>query len=75
MLKQFYHMPSCLSNKITPCIKIANNFYDHSPPYADSRSVVVNYKRKYVHEVLVIHLVKLAQEKLWLGELTASTLR
>ena len=29
----------------------------------DSRLVVVNYKRKYVHEVLVNCLVKLAQEK------------
>ena len=30
---------------------------------ADSRRVVVSYKRKYVHEVLVNHKVKLAQEK------------
>ena len=30
----------------------------------------VNYKRKYVHEVLVNCLFKLAQEKVWLGELT-----
>ena len=28
------------------------------------RRVVVSYKRKYVHEVLVNHLVKLAQEKI-----------
>ena len=28
------------------------------------------YKRKYVHEVLVNCLFKLAQEKVWLGELT-----
>ena len=28
---------------------------------------VVSYKRKYVHEVLVNCLFKLAQEKLWLG--------
>ena len=33
-------------------------------PSADSRRVVVIYKRKYVHEVLVNLLVKLAQEKL-----------
>ena len=39
-------------------------------PYTDSRWVVVSYKRKYVYEVLVNHLVKLAQEKVWLGELT-----
>ena len=31
-------------------------------PSADSRRVV-SYKQKYVHEVLVNHLVKLAQEK------------
>ena len=30
---------------------------------ANSRRVVVSYTRKYVHEVLVNHLVKLAQEK------------
>ena len=29
----------------------------------DSRRVVVSYKRKYVHKVLVNHIVKLAQEK------------
>ena len=38
---------------------------DHSPPSPDSRRVVVSYKRKYVHEVLVTGLVKLTQEKLW----------
>ena len=32
-------------------------------PFADSRRVVVSYKRKYVHKVLVNRLVKLAQEK------------
>ena len=32
-------------------------------PSADSRRVVVSYKRMYVHEVLVNCLVKLAQEK------------
>ena len=32
-------------------------------PSADSRRVGVSYKRKYVHEVLVNPLVKLAQEK------------
>ena len=46
------------------------NFYSHSPPSADSRGVVVSYKQKYVYEVLVNRLVKLAQEKVWLGELT-----
>ena len=32
-------------------------------PSAHSRRVVVIYKRKYGHEVMVNHLVKLAQEK------------
>ena len=32
-------------------------------PSAESRRVVVSYKRKYVHEVLDNRLVKLAQEK------------
>ena len=41
--------------------------YGRSPPSADSRRIDVSYKRKYVHEVLVNHLVKLAQEKVWLG--------
>ena len=36
----------------------------------DSRRVAVSYMRKYVHKVLVNRLVKLAQEKVWLGELT-----
>ena len=31
-------------------------------PSADSRRVDVSYKRKYVHEVLVNYLVKLAHE-------------
>ena len=35
-----------------------------------SRWVVVSYKPKYVHEVVVNRLFKLAQEKVWLGELT-----
>ena len=48
-------------------------FYSFSPPSADSRIVVVSYKRKYVHELLVNLLVKLAQEKMLLGELTVST--
>ena len=32
-------------------------------PSADSGRVVVSYKQKYVHEVLVNHLVKIVQEK------------
>ena len=40
------------------------------PSLNHSRRVVVSYKRKYVHKVLVNCLFKLAQEKVWLGELT-----
>ena len=32
-------------------------------PSADSRRIVVSYKRKYVHKVLVNRLVRPAQEK------------
>ena len=39
-------------------------------PLIHSRRVVVSYKRKYVHELLVNRLFKSAQEKVWLGELT-----
>ena len=44
-------------------------------PSDDLRRVVFSYKREYVHGVLVnsYRLVKLAQEKVWLGELTVST--
>ena len=35
-----------------------------------SRRIVISYKRKYVHKVLVNCLFKLAQEKVWLDELT-----
>ena len=42
-------------------------------PSADSRRVVVRYKRKYVHKVLVNHLFGVAQEKVWLGDLTVPT--
>ena len=38
-------------------------------PLVHSRRVVVSYKRKYVHELLVNRLFKPAQEKVWLGEL------
>ena len=37
-----------------------------------SRRVVVSYKQKYVHKVLVNCLFKLVQEKVWLGELTVA---
>ena len=35
-----------------------------------SRRVIVSYKRKYVHELLVSRLFKPAQEKVWLCKLT-----
>ena len=38
-------------------------------PLIHSRRVVVSYKRKYVHQLLVNRLFKPAQEKVWLGEL------
>ena len=41
-----------------------------SLPLNHSRRAVVSYKPKYVHEVLVNCLFKLAQEKVGLGELT-----
>ena len=50
-----------------------NNFYGHSAPshwMNHSRRVIASYEQKYVHEVLVNRLFKLAQEKVWLGELT-----
>ena len=40
---------------------------------ADSRKVGVSFKQKYVQEVLVNGLVRLAQEKVWFGEPTVST--
>ena len=41
-----------------------------SLPLIYSRRVVVSYKRKYLHELLVNRLFKPAQEKVRLGELT-----
>ena len=42
-------------------------------PSTDSRRVVVSYKRKCVHEVLVNRLEKLTQEKIAVSELTLPT--
>ena len=39
-----------------------------------SRRVVVSYKRKYVHELLVNRLFKPAQEKVWLTDRPAMTI-
>ena len=41
--------------------------------FTNLKRVVVSYKRKYVHDVLVNRLVKLVEEKVWLGELTVPT--
>ena len=38
----------------------------HSPPADSFKKVVVSYKRKYVHQLLVNRLFKPAQEKVWL---------
>ena len=63
--------PENRKNIVYPCNagpvknhKVANLAFNVGP------SSVVSYKRKYVHEVLVNCLFKLAQEKVWLGELT-----
>ena len=40
---------------------------------ADSRRVVVSYMRKYVQEVLINCLVKVAKKKVWLSKLTIPT--
>ena len=68
IIEKTYVTESAVTSDIT-----IPNFYCHSPPSADSRRVVVSYKRKYVHEVLVNRLVKLVQEKVWLSELAVST--
>ena len=62
----------CRSRVASSIMALSNTFeeIDHEIistvillPSADSRRVVVSYKRKYVHEVLVNCLFKLAQEK------------
>ena len=40
------------------------------PLILDGLLSVTTCKRKYVHKVLVNHLIKLTQEKVWLGELS-----
>ena len=39
-------------------------------PLIQEGLIVVSYKQSYAHKILVNHLVKLAQEKMWLGKLT-----
>ena len=50
------------------CYVLAARLFIHA--LFHSRRVVVSYKRKYVHKLLVNRLFKPAQEKVWLGELT-----
>ena len=45
-------------------------FLSSAESSSSSRRVVVSYKRKYVHEVLVNRMFNLAQEKVWKCELT-----
>ena len=70
---------------ISECRCRGREFYPASVPYfrrlimksfllsLSSLPLVVSYKQKYVHKVLVNCLFKLAQEKVWLGELTVRT--
>ena len=51
-------------------VEIDHEIISNSLPLIHSRRVVVSYKRKYVHKLLVNRLFKPAQEKVWLGELT-----
>ena len=59
------------SNWTQDCLHLSKNAYKNNSVIGiRSRRVVVTNKRKYVHEVLVNCLFKLAQEKVWLSELT-----
>ena len=51
-------------------MEIDHEIISTSLPLIYSRRVVVSYKRKYVHKLLVNRLLKPAQEKVWLSELT-----
>ena len=65
------HLVMCLTSDsgVTSLIPAMS----HTFVEIDSRRVVVSYKRKYVHKVLVNRLVKLAQKKVWSGKLTVPT--
>ena len=76
-----YRCVSDCRSRVTSSIPVRSHTFveiDHemistinsSLPLIHSRRVVVSYKRKYVHELLVNRLFKPAQEKVWLGELT-----
>ena len=49
-----------------------DNFYGHSPPFHWNiqKGLLSVTRKKYVHELLVYRLFKLAKERVWLGELT-----
>ena len=67
-LIKMFNINDCFSDSFIPQYSYS---YISLPTKSDhSRRVVVSYKRKYVHEVLVNCLFKLAQEKVWLGKLT-----
>ena len=55
------------SSHLNDTIQFLRSF---SLPLIYSRRVVVSYKRKYVHKLLVNRLLKPAQDKVWLSELT-----
>ena len=49
-----------------------NNLYGHSAPFHwfNQEGLLSVTSEKYVHELLVNRLFKLAEEKVWLGEMT-----
>ena len=52
--------------------KIISRVIPSLPLNESFKRVVVSYERKYVHDVQVNRLFKLAQEKVWSCELTVS---
>ena len=62
--KSILHMYCCGTRNSHPGTRIIRQ------KRGSSRRVVVSYKRKYVHKLLVNRLLKPAQEKVWLSELT-----
>ena len=68
---------SSIPDQFHPFIEIDHELFSEIStvnllPLIQERFMSELYKRKYVHKVLVNRLVKLAQEKVWLGELTFS---
>ena len=50
----------CNPSPVLYFLKIDHEIFTILPHFNDSRQVDISYKRKYVHEVLVNRLVKLA---------------